>query len=47
VSGNVDCFVGLDIRGGGNDVECVNHRWDLDISHCQSTRCVTYPDDDP
>jgi len=36
VSGNVYCFVGLDIGGGGYDVECVNHRWDLDISCCWS-----------
>jgi hypothetical protein len=33
VCGNVDCFVGLDIGGGGDNVECVNHRWDLDISY--------------
>jgi hypothetical protein len=33
VSGNIYCFVGLDIGGGGYNVECVNHRWDLDISH--------------
>jgi hypothetical protein len=33
VCGNVYCFVGLDIGGGGYNVECVNHRWDLDISH--------------
>jgi hypothetical protein len=47
VSGNVYCFVGLDIGGGGYNVECVNHRWDLDISHCWSVREVAYPDDDP
>lgn len=36
VSGNVYCFVGLDIGGGGYDVECVDYRWDLDISCCWS-----------
>ena len=36
VSGNVYCFIGLDIGGGGDNVECVNHRWDLDISHWSS-----------
>lgn len=36
VSGNVYCFVGLDIGGRGDNVECVNHRWDLDISRCRS-----------
>ena len=34
VSGNIYCFVGLDIGGGGDNVECVNHRWDLDLSYC-------------
>jgi hypothetical protein len=36
VSGNIYCFVGLDIGGGGYNVECVNHRWDLDISQRSS-----------
>jgi hypothetical protein len=34
VSGNIYCFVGLDIGCGGDNVKCVNHRWDLDISYC-------------
>jgi hypothetical protein len=29
VRGHVDCFIVLNVGSGGDDVECVNHRWDL------------------
>ena len=30
---DVDCFICLDVGGCSNNVECVNHRWNLEISH--------------
>jgi len=30
---NVYCFIGLDIGGRGDDVECVDHRWYLEYQY--------------